>query len=129
MRKIKVIHKKVGEQAVITEMEHSLENMQKMVGGTLDSVFLPQKIVMWVDDEGLLKESPINLVTYVEGYQVHHIAGDVLFTGIDDEGETISLTDEQIVAIINNFRIAGHSFNKKAEKYFVYALLVDGMNS
>jgi hypothetical protein len=123
-KQIRIITKKVGEHLKFDTIEHSLENMQKLVGGTLDGVSLPERIVMWVDDEGLIKEKPINLITYVENQEVHHIAGDVFFTGIDEEGETVSLSDEQMVWITNRFKIVGKSKNKEGEEYFVYGLMV-----
>jgi hypothetical protein len=121
---IQIVTKRVGLPVQFEIIEHTLENMQKIVGGTLDSVRVREDIIMWVDDEGLLKESPLNLITYVDGKEVHHIAGDVFFAGIDDEGETISLTDEQIAWITNRFQIIGKAKDKKGNKYFVFGLFV-----
>jgi hypothetical protein len=124
VKTIQIITKRVGLPIQFETIEHTLENMQKIVGGSLDSVWLPENIIMWVDDEGLLKESPLNLITYVDGKEVHYIAGDVFFAGIDNEGETISLTEEQMVWIANRFRIVGKAKDKEEKEYFVFGLFV-----
>lgn len=51
-----------------------------------------QLIDAYVDDEGLMKEPPIAL-TYIGGRE---LAGNILLIGHDDEGNSVSLTKEQI---------------------------------
>lgn len=96
MRKIKVLAKKVGEELKLVEFEHSLENMQKLVGGHLEVVSLPMDIDMWLHGEGLLEGLNLNVVTYMNGKQWHQIVGNIMFSGHDEEGNTISLTEEQM---------------------------------
>lgn len=123
---INILDKKVGENLSFSKMEHSLEAMQKRVGGYIKAVQLPMEIVMWLDEEGLLKEKPINLITYIEGEEVHHIVGDIFFTGVDEEGETISLNEEQMVWLTNSMKIIGKTKELNEDVfYFVYGLFID----
>lgn len=96
MRKIKVLAKKVGEELKLVEFEHSYDNMCKIVEGRLEVVGLPKNIDMWLNEEGLLEQKSANVITFLKGQQVHQIVGNIFFAGHDDEGETISLTEEQM---------------------------------
>lgn len=58
----------------------------RLIGGKPFDIF--------VDDEGLLKENPL-----VSAYDVngdHCLVGNLFVVKVDDEGETISLTEEEI---------------------------------
>jgi hypothetical protein len=119
-----VITKKVGKQLVFEKMEHTLENMQAKVGGYLEAVSLPMDITMWVNDSGLIDGLPLNLIIFVEGEEVHHICGDVIFTSVDDEGETISLNKEQMTWIVNKTKVVGVTRDKEGREQFVFGLFV-----
>jgi hypothetical protein len=56
--------------------ELTLEQMQKAVGGFIELVYLPDKKIMVVDEEGLLKEKEINQIASSIAHGV--IVGDVL---------------------------------------------------
>lgn len=73
-----------------------LRHLQTAVGGNVDVVSLHPDIDMWVNDEGLVMNMPINtLATNVAAmfgltHQPYH--GPAVFTGgIDGDGETLPL--------------------------------------
>jgi len=96
MEKLKVLAKKVGEEMKLVEFDRSLSNMQKLVGGKLEVVSLPHGIDMWFNEEGRLLEQRLNLVTLYDMRMVHEIVGTVFFASLDEEGEVISLSEEQM---------------------------------
>ena len=128
---IDIIGKNVGENPKFEVLNHSLENMQKRIdenGSTLDALRFNGDLTMWIDDDGLLKESPLNMITYANGEQVHHIVGNVFFTSVDSEGDTIGLTKMQKMAVINSFDIIGESKQKEGNYTFLYRFDVDKLN-
>jgi hypothetical protein len=83
---------------------HDLETLQALVGGLITvGVSIPStdggEVVVFCDDEGLLK--PIQSLTGIfVGTEFHNlIAGPLVFTGGDDEGETRNLTQREADAI------------------------------
>lgn len=57
---------------------------------------------IYCDDEGLLKTNPKpSILTFSNGELVEQIVGNVFIVSHDDEGETISLTDEQIKKVLD----------------------------
>lgn len=94
--KIRIVSKRIGEAMEVMEMEHTLENMQEKVGGHLEVVELPNGIDLWLNEEGLLEQLSVNVLTVADGQVLHTIVGNVFFAGHNDEGETIGLTDQQI---------------------------------
>ena len=122
---IRIISKKVGEKPVRQDMEHTLENMQKKVGGYLEVVRFPLGIDMWVNDEGLINGLPLNLVILKGGKVISHICGDVFFASADEEGETIGLNPAQVHWIRNNTQFVGIAKGKDELDYLVYGINID----
>lgn len=121
---ITIVSKKVGQPVVFEKMEHSLENMQEKVGGYIERVIIRDDIDMWIDEEGLLKENPkLNIITYVDGQEIHHIMGDIFFASHDEDGNTIGLNDEQMVWVANSLQIVGKT-KTGDEDYFVFGFFV-----
>ena len=104
---ITIISKEVGKESKEESFVHSLENMQKKVGGSLDAVSLPEKITMWVHDEGLLLDYSLNLIIISGVEEVAHIVGNVFFTSIDETGETVGLEQNQLDWLENNIQLLG----------------------
>lgn len=81
--------------------EPLLDNLQKEVGGYIEVVhpkYLPEGLCMVVDDEGLLKGSPVNnIASILYGTPEHGqpIAGNAVILGegfVDGERDFVSLT-------------------------------------
>lgn len=83
----------------------SYEVLRNAVGGYIECVALSDTLDMWVNEDGKLISLPINstatfLWTLVYG-PTDVIVGDVIFTGgVDDEGETLGLSDDQIERLL-----------------------------
>jgi hypothetical protein len=85
-------------------IENDLESMQKVVGGMIEGIYLEADVVLVDNEEGKL--IPLEGNRRV-GRDI--IAGTFFICGCNDEGEFVSLTDEQASKYFNRF--------KEAEKY------------
>ncbi len=65
--------------------------------------FNGQWLDVYCDEEGLFKEHNETAIITMDSKNtiVEHIVGNVFIVSHDDEGETISLTDEQIKAVLS----------------------------
>jgi hypothetical protein len=105
-KQIKVIIIEAGnpELKVIEKFDHSLENLQKFVGGYIEAVRVNESITIWINEEGKLVELEPNFyLTDKNGKAYDIVVGDVLIAGTDSEGETVSLTDEEIKEVQERF--------------------------
>lgn len=89
--KIKIVYQFPGNTSRITEIPNTLEAMQKLVGGYIETLSLPNGLVIVVDEEGRLKGLPENV--RCERYGT--IVGTLFITAADGE-EFRSLTTEEI---------------------------------
>lgn len=122
---INIMTKEVGKKLERESMVHSLENMQKKVGGYLEVVRFPLGIDMWVNDEGLIHGLPLNLVIIRKGKVISHICGNVFFASADEEGETIGLNHTQEHWIETNLQFVGFAEGKDELEYLVYGITID----
>lgn len=110
-----VLHLKAGElQPEVKVIQHTLENLQGLVGGWLDAVragsYLPEALAntalskydIWVNDEGLINNLPFNICLNVQALTEKRydyagiLAGDIFLAGRDDEGNTTSIQLEDV---------------------------------
>ena len=110
-----VLHLKAGElQPEVKVIQHTLENLQGLVGGWLDVVraggYLPEELThtalakydIWVNDEGLVNQLPFNIclnrheLTAKRYEYAGILAGDIFLAGRDDEGNTTSIQLEDV---------------------------------
>jgi Domain of unknown function (DUF3846) len=106
MENIRAMVVEVGNPVlkVVENFEHSLESLQKFVGGYIEAVRVTDSIVIWVNEEGKLEGLEGNFyLTDKNGLPFDTIAGNALFTGSNAEGDTVSLTDEEVEEIKNRF--------------------------
>ena len=71
---------------------------------------------IYCDDEGLFKEinRPSILTFNKNGHLVEQIVGNVFIVSHDDEGNTISLTDEEVEAVLSAVKVmAGLESNEE----------------
>jgi hypothetical protein len=94
-KKIRVLVKEPYKEPVVKEIEDELENWQEIVGGLIECVGHPtlEDVDIYCDEEGLLKEKEGNF--FLPEYQ-DCIKGTCFMVSFNDEGEFVSLTDEQI---------------------------------
>lgn len=89
---------------VVEDFDHSLENMQKAVGGYIEAVRVTDDIVMWLNEEGKLNDLAPNFnLNGVGGLAIDVVVGDVIITGSNGEGETTSLTAENVEELKKRF--------------------------
>ena len=90
MSTIRVVHKRPGLLAEVVEIPNTLEGLQKLLdGGCLCGIRLSDEVTGYVDDEGLLKDLPLNFILNGEP-----IVGPAVFSRVDGEGEEIGFTTE-----------------------------------
>ena len=94
----KKVGKKLKEKEIEGSIQETLEKMQDIVGGYIETITFPkEKIVLVCNEEGRLQNLPVNFFHSGFGF----IYGNVFFVGMGEE-DFVSLTNEQI-EIIRNF--------------------------
>lgn len=102
--KVIIIEAGVTEMKIIEKFDHSLENMQTFVGGYVEAIRVNDSITLWVNEEGKLQDlTPNFYLTNSIGNPIDLIKGNALIAGTDSEGETVSLTVEQIAEVQKRF--------------------------
>ncbi|MDQ0976649.1 hypothetical protein QFZ31_006701 [Neobacillus niacini] len=109
---IRVIIANAGEQEIhlVEKFEHSLEHLQAVVGGYIEAIRVNDSITIWINEEGKLIEGmkPNFYLIDTNNKPVDIVLGDIIITGTDEEGETISLTDQEIEEIQSRFITRKH---------------------
>ena len=122
--KIKVIVKQPYMQPEILELEDTLENWQKQVGGYIQ--FLPSpfndNVQIICNEEGKIKRLQGNfMVPEFNDY----IVGTAVFCSFNKQGDLQSLTEEQIkqsINYVNNYGlVVGQDINKDYETLSIQA--------
>lgn len=105
MSLIKVVYKKPFKLPTIITVDNHYKELQKLVHGPITmTLFEPMENVDIIsNDEALLVQEPPNIVYSFNGNSPIYLCGPIIFAGCNSEGETVSLTDEQIITIFNLF--------------------------
>lgn len=93
---IKVLVRRTGQEPTVEVIENDLRSKQKIVGGYIEMPYNPdfsEGLQIVCNEEGKFADDPKPNVHWGD-YDI--IFGDILFVGIDDEGDDISLMPEQI---------------------------------
>ena len=99
MKTLRIVKKEVGEMPVVMTIEHTLENLQKQVGGYIEVISLGAGIALVINEEGKLIEAEPN---FDLGHDV--VCGDCFFVGegiVDGEMDFIDLTYNQMFLILS----------------------------
>ncbi len=92
-------------------VEHTLENLQAMVGGYIEVYPLAENVAIVCNEEGKMNGMELNRPIYHNGEMVEIIAGTFFIAGDDISiGEFVSLTDEQIAQYSEQFKDPVHFF-------------------
>lgn len=86
------------------EVKLSLEEMQEIVGGHIESVHIPEleigMLTIFCNEEGKLQHMVPSVKCVYEGEVYDLLCGNLIFLNYTDDGEKqIDLTDEQIQAV------------------------------
>ncbi len=123
---LQVLTKAPGGPWTVPTIPHTLEALQGLVGGCIEPVDLPMRDddtwTLWCNEEGKIDELPWNdgatmiLMRAWHGQWNDPMAGPVFVTrGPDDDGNTLGLSDADVlqfserfgVAVISTERLAG----------------------
>ena len=105
---IKGILIKPNEMPGIVEFEKGYKQLQKLVEGSFEMPYLFDDVDVVVNEEGKFNGSLANRFLYYNGELVDILFGNILLVDSDNEGETISLSDEKIkkyLKIFSNYHI------------------------
>ena len=104
-RKIKVVLLEPGKIARAAEIEASLENMQRIVGGYIEAYYpFEEQVCIVCNDEGKINGMPLNRAIYGEDKEMLDIIAGPAFI-CDCRGEDFgSLSDEQTARFIKQFK-------------------------
>lgn len=104
----------LGETTIIDLADGSLEKLQNAVGGYVQAVDLSEGVTMWCNEEGKMMNLPHNpfgqtfweiAFPVSEFGRTDYIVGDIVITGgVDDEGDTLGLTSEEIDELMKSVK-------------------------
>lgn len=88
----------VPKPGKFVEMKNSLTEIKKIVGENIEPIYLTDKIVALVDEDGKFKKLPDNSYLYRNGTIADIIVGNIVCVKIED-GNFVSLdeADEEII--------------------------------
>ena len=95
-----------GAAPQVLEIEHSLKNMQELVGGTIEAIYpFEDTVALVCNDEGKLLGLPLNRAVRdpATGQVLDIIAGTFFICGLSED-DFASLSDEQIHRYNQMFR-------------------------
>lgn len=103
--KSKVVLVEPGKPASVEEMELTLENMQKMVGGVIQAIYpYDDKVALVCNDEGkLLGMLPNRALENEEGYVYDIVHGTFFICGLSED-DFAGLSDKLARKYLNKFR-------------------------
>lgn len=109
------------------EIKNSLEELQSIVGGYIEFPFLGNKfrdntIDVIINEEGKFIEGLKPEIAMVDGETksiLDIVYGNCIFASHDEEGNTISLNDEQIRIVMEELQMNVLLSYKDSEKEFV----------
>ncbi len=93
---VRVLFVPVGRAPAPRMVEDNLEAMQALVGGYLDAVILSGRIILFCNEDGIEQGLPVNRTVPARSEHVE-IRGDFFVTRFDADGNSVSLTDVEIV--------------------------------
>lgn len=95
--KIKVLLLEPGKIARVAEIGTSLEELQEVVGGCIETAYyFKDPVILVVNDEGKINGMPLNRGVYDKNKKLIDIIAGPAFLCRDAEASFGSLTDEQI---------------------------------
>ncbi len=122
MNKVKVITKRPNENPKVEEIDNEYESLYGFVLGLIDYTYLPKRedIDIIVNDSSLCLGMTPNIV--IPEYE-HVLAGPIIFSTHNEDGEMISLNDEQIECILKYIN-KNQVFNMSLDRAFEYSKMI-----
>ncbi len=89
-----------GKEPIVTEIENGLKPLQKAVDGMIEVLYLEENVLIICNEEGKCLGLEGN--RRIDNGDI--IAGTFLICGGNEEGEMVSLTDEQVEKYSERFK-------------------------
>lgn len=114
MEKMKVVLVEPRKQARVVEIDHTLEAMQQIVGGYIETFQLDDEVFIVCNEEGKLGGFEPCRVIWYEGEMIEIIYGAFFICAAPwDSDDFASLTDEQAEYFCNLFKRAEYFSTRK----------------
>ena len=122
MNKVKVITKRPNEKPKVEDIENEYESLYNYVLGLIDYTYLPKRedIDIIVNDSSLILGMDANIV--LPEYE-RVLAGPIIFAAHNENGDMVSLNDEQIDYILK-YIDKNQVFNMSLERAFQYSRII-----
>ena len=103
--KIKVLYMEVGKEPKFIEVVDKLKNLQELVDGFIESVYLGENLVVICNEEGKLRDLDVNKFLFnIDGRLVDVLCGNLFACRVDEEGNFADIQDEDIDVINRHLR-------------------------
>lgn len=114
MSKIKVVVKEPLKNAVVAEIENTLEAKQALVGGYIEYIPFGEtgSFDLYLNEEGKLEGLTSNLL-----FPADVIVGTIFVSKSDDEGEDIGLTENEATEMIQALNAVAINNEEEAAHY------------
>lgn len=104
MKKMKVVLVEPRKQARVVEIDHSLESMQKIVGGYIEQFRLDEEVSIVCNEEGKMGGFQPNRAIWYEGELIEIIFGTFFICAAPLDSDSFEgLTDEQALHFAAQF--------------------------
>lgn len=115
MSQIKVLVVEPEHKPYVKVIEHTLENLQSIVGGLIEVVYdsTNENVAYVVNEEGKFNGSQFNRALYFDDTLVDYIFGTFFICGVGEEDFT-DISDEDIVHYSNLYRRKEYLLNSKS---------------
>lgn len=95
------IRKDAGESPKLVQIENSLEALQQAVGGYVETVTFCSDAVLLCDEEGKIKNRPMNVKLFGEEF-----VGTILIVGVNGDEFTDLKNPDNVCRLIFNCNLA-----------------------
>lgn len=105
LSKIKVLVVEPERKPYVKVIEHTLENLQSIVGGHIEAVYdvTNENVAYVVNEEGKINGSQFNRALYFDGTLVDYIFGTFFICGVGVD-DFIDISDEDITSYSNLYQ-------------------------
>jgi hypothetical protein len=101
---IKGIIVRPGKTPEVIEFMEGYKELQRLVEGNFEMPYLFDDVDIVVNEEGKFNGSDPNRFLYYKGQLIDILFGNILIVDANDEGETISLSEDKINKYMKIFR-------------------------
>ena len=98
---MQVLMYKVGQPPEVIDAEYELHAMQELIDGNLEVIGLGEGFILVADEEGRLKNRPVNRVIRLSGFNTT-IQGDFFICKAEGE-DFVGITDQEAIYAATHF--------------------------